>query len=162
MQHAPELERRIHGATRSARTTPTATAAAAGGTTGRRLRSVHSVPMNSACTTCTATFGSGSRIAITTTTTERRRTARCGGEATAVTVSCAAVPGTTNRGTSAQPTAADTPATAGTTTSASAWRGRCRGHNSSGHISVRPREGPTTLSSIYLLAFVQTVHSALI
>ena len=63
--------RPIPGATRSARATPIATAAAASGTTGRPHRSARSSPMRSASTTWLATCGNGCRIAITTTTTER-------------------------------------------------------------------------------------------
>ena len=60
---APAPRRPIPGVTRSARTMPTATAAAASGTTGRPHRSDRSSPMRSASTTWTATCGSGCRIA---------------------------------------------------------------------------------------------------
>ena len=78
MPHAPEHRRRIHGATRLARATPTATAVEASGTTGKPPQSGHSRPMRLGSTTCTAMFGNGSRIVITTTMTERRQTARRG------------------------------------------------------------------------------------
>ena len=73
MRRAPARRRPIPGATRSARGTPIATAAAASGTAGRPRRSVRSSPMRSACTTWRAMCGNGSRIAITTTTMERQR-----------------------------------------------------------------------------------------
>src|SRR5262245_14993409 len=83
---------------------------------------------------------SGSRIAGTTTMTERRRTARHGRQAaTAVAASCAAVPGTTNRGSSARPTANGTPATPGTTISASVSRGRCTYKGAKAHIRLNRR-----------------------
>ena len=64
--------------------------------------------------TCTATSGSGSRIAIKTITTERQRTAQRGPPAIAVAVSTAAVPGTAFQGSSARPSAAGTlPAASG-------------------------------------------------
>src|SRR5215475_15669540 len=82
---------------------------------------------------------SGSRIAGTTTTAERRRTARHGRQAaTALAASCAAVPGTTNRGSSARPTANGTCPPAGTTMSASGSRGRCT-YKEQAHIRLNRR-----------------------
>ena len=70
--------RPIPGATRSARTTPIATAAAASGTAGELLRLARLHPMRSASTTWTATSGSGSRIVFTPITKGHPRMARRG------------------------------------------------------------------------------------
>ena len=61
------------GRRRSARATPTATAAAANGMTSRRHRSARSSRMRSASMTWPATSGNGWRTAITINTTARRR-----------------------------------------------------------------------------------------
>ena len=71
---------------------------------GRPPRSAHSRPMRLASTTCTAMFGNGSRIAIITITMGRPRMARPGRQVATVAVSSAAVPGTTIRRVSRQPT----------------------------------------------------------
>src|SRR5262245_13695178 len=115
----------MHGATRSERATPTATAAAADGTTGRLHRSAPSRPMLLAFTTRTATCGSGSRIAIATTTTGRRRTAPHGSPAaSAHNVSYEEVPGTAIQNCSARPAASGLSLESGATAWACVWEGR--------------------------------------
>ena len=80
IRRAPERPRSIRGATTSSSTDrqwPTAKAAAANGTASRPRRS--DLPPNKLdCTICWAIFGNGLRIALTTLTTTRRRTARSG------------------------------------------------------------------------------------
>ena len=80
-----------------------------------------------ACTTCTATSGSGSRTAGTTATRAPRRTARRGRRAAARVAFCAAAPGNSNRGTSAPRSASGSPTASGSssTASGSECRGRC-------------------------------------
>ena len=70
----------------------------------------------SGCTTCTATCGSGRRIAGTTVTAARRRMEVRGREENAVVVWCAGAPGTAYRGACAPPIATGTaPVSAGST-----------------------------------------------
>ena len=107
MPLAPERSRRIHGATRLARTKPTALAVEASGTASDPLQSHHSQPMHLASTICTVMFRNGSRIVITPTMTERRQTARRGLRAAIVIpASSAGVDGTAVRSTSVPPAGA--------------------------------------------------------
>ena len=109
MRRAPEPRRPITGATRSARGTPTATAAAASGTTNRPHQSARSPQMSLASTTWPATCGNGCRIAIMITIKARPPTARRGPVVIAVAVSSAAVPGTAFHGSFARPAATGSP-----------------------------------------------------
>jgi hypothetical protein len=109
MRHALAATRRIPGVTRSAAGTPTATGAAASGTTNGRLQSAHSRPMGSAYRTCTATHGSGCRIAHMTTMLGRLRTGPPAQAMTALAVCSVVVPGAAILGTSARPIALGTP-----------------------------------------------------
>ena len=91
---------------------------------GRPHQSDRSSPMRSASTIWPATCGSGCRIAITAITMEHPPMVRRGPLVTAVSVSFAAVPGTTIHSTFAPPAASRTPPTTGTTISVSGSGGR--------------------------------------
>jgi len=64
---------------------------------GRRCRSTPSRRIPGACTTCTATYGSGARTAGTIATRQRRWMARLGCRASAPCAWCAAAPGSSNQ-----------------------------------------------------------------
>src|SRR5262245_49932824 len=90
-----------------------------------RRRLVHSGPTRSVFTTCTATFGSGSRIVGTATIKVLRRTGRHGPQvAQRTTVCCAGAPGTSVHRTSAQPTASGSLRTTASGSTVSVWPGR--------------------------------------
>jgi hypothetical protein len=91
---------------------------------GKPCRSIHSNPIRGGSTKFMAMCGNGQKTVGTMTTLERPRMARLGHPAAVVTVSFAAVPGTSIRGSSARPSASGTPPTAGTTSLGSVSGGR--------------------------------------
>ena len=86
--------------------------------------SIHSNPIRGGSTKFLAMCGNGRKTVGTTTTLERPWMARLGHPAGVVTVSFAALPGTSIRGFSARPSASGTPPTAGTTSLGSVSGGR--------------------------------------
>src|SRR6516164_3184308 len=91
---------------------------------GKPCRSIHSNPIRGGSTRFMAMCGNGRKTVGTTATLERPRMARLGHPADVVTVSFAAVPGTSIRGSSARPSASGTPPTAGKTSLGSVPGGR--------------------------------------
>ena len=125
MRRAPGHRRPIPGAMPSARTMPTATPVAANGTPGKPRRSARLPLTGSVSTTWWAMSGSGRRIATTTATAARRRTARLGSRAlTVLAVSCAAGPGSSLLPSSARRPATRYPPTTGSTILVSGSLGR--------------------------------------
>ncbi len=125
MRRAPGHRRPIPGAMPSARTMPTATPVAANGTPSKPRRSARLPLTGSVSTTWWAMSGNGRRIATTTPTTARRRTARLGSRAlTVMTVSCAADPFSSLLPSSARRAATGSPPTTGSDTLVSGSLGR--------------------------------------
>jgi hypothetical protein len=120
------LDRRrlMRGATTSARTTPTASAASASGTIDKRRRLAPSHRTNSVSMTSSATSGSESRIASTIITMAHRRMVRQGKRASATATTSAAVPIAALRTASARRAATRTAPTTGTAFLASGSPGR--------------------------------------
>ena len=104
----------------------TAMDAGADGMVVGRRRWVRSRRMRLGCMTCTGTYGSGWRTAGTRVTTERRGTGVRGSRGIAAGGCCAAVPGSTSRGTSALRTATGAPPATGASSTGSALPGRSR------------------------------------
>src|SRR5215472_7361735 len=125
MRRAPGHRRPIPGAMPSARTMPTATPVAANGMPGKPRRSARLPLTGSVSTTWWAMSRSGWRIATTTATAARRRTARLGSRAlTVLAVSCAPGPGSSLLPSSARRNATGSPPTTGSTTLVSGSLGR--------------------------------------
>src|SRR5258708_12507113 len=91
---------------------------------GKPCWSIHSNPIRGGSTKFMAMCGNGRKTVGTTTTLARLRMARLGHPTAVVTVSFAAVPGTSIRGSSARPSASGTPPTAETTSLGSVSGGR--------------------------------------
>ena len=109
------------GAINLVQATPIATAVGVDGIFNKHRLLDRLNPTGSGFTTCTATSGSGLRIAGTRTTTLRQRTDQCGfGEATQTTVLSEAVPGGTRASKFARPSASSAIPMSGLTRSASA------------------------------------------
>ena len=124
MWHAREARRNTSGATTSAPTRRTAPGVAVNGTLRVRHQWEVLRRMPSVCSIRQVTCGNGWWIAGTTVIRERRMTAAPGREGTVMATCCAAVPGTTTRGTSARPTASGTAPETATATSGSVLPGR--------------------------------------
>ena len=126
MWHGPERRRGISLA--MMRRTPAATPTEMESVTATpiRRRSASLRKMGLGCTTCMAMLGNAWETAGTTATRGRRRTARPGPRAIAVSVCFAAVPGATARGICARRSATGTSPLSGTTSTASGSGERLR------------------------------------